>query len=256
MPADAGSPKGMLSDSTLSQSLRSTSELLSKPPTAILLVSAHWETGPELAVTSSPRPSLVFDYSGFPPETYEYKYPCRGDPELAQRTVELLNAAGHACQPDEERGYDHGVFVPLMLAFPDADVPVVALSLHKSLDPAMHLSIGRALSPLRDDGVLILGSGLSFHNMAAFSFSGNSKSGDAKGERWDSALNAAVTAEPAVREAALTKWAELPDARASHPREEHLLPLLVVAGAGGEDLGQNTFRDRYMGVIVSNFRFG
>lgn len=248
--------KGMFSDSSLSEALRATSSLLSgQKPKAILLISAHWETGPDLAITSSPRPPLLFDYSGFPPETYEYTYPCQGDPELARRAADLLNAAGHPCRLDGERGYDHGIFVPLMLAFPSADIPVVALSLHRSLDPAMHLSIGRTLSPLRDEGVLIIGSGLSFHSMAAFSFSGNSGS-STRGERWDIALNTAVTAEPSVRDAALAEWESLPDARASHPREEHLLPLLVAAGAGSEDRGVNTFRDAYMDVIVSNFRFG
>ena len=230
----------------------------SEPPTkpkAILVVSAHWEEGPELAVLTSPKPPMLYDYFGFPPETYEFKYDAPGDPALASRVQKLLEEGGHPTRPEPARGFDHGVFVPLLLAYPEADIPVIALSLHNSLNAAVHLSIGEKLRPLRDEGVLIIGSGVSFHNMAHFDMVG-SKVGT-RGHDFDDALNYNVTLDdPKARDAALTNWARLKDARHSHPREEHLLPLMVVAGAAGSDLARRNFAETYMGVRLSGFRFG
>lgn len=218
-------------------------------PRAILIVSAHW-LAPSFTATSAARPDLIYDYHGFPEHTYRLSYPAPGDPALAARVVDLLKGAGLPAAEDPGRGFDHGVFVPLKLAFPAADVPVVALSLRSDLDPGAHLAAGRALAPLREEGVLILGSGMSFHNMRGY--------GDprftAPSEDFDSWLSEAV-ADPAVRDQTLAAWAEAPGGLQSHPRgqEEHLLPLMVAAGAGGP--GRRDFSDRVMEVALSAFRF-
>jgi len=143
-----------------------------------------------------------------------------------------------------------------MLGYPSACIPVVALSLHRDLLPEQHLDIGRALRPLRDEGVLIIGSGHSFHNMSGFSFGGNRDGVGAKGLDWDKALNEVATGDAKDRDRKLSNWRDLPGAREAHPREEHLMPLLVVAGAAGEDRGRNILNDAYMGVKASAFCFG
>jgi aromatic ring-opening dioxygenase catalytic subunit (LigB family) len=134
---------------------------LAQPPTALIVISAHWEeTVP--SVTGAESPPLIYDYGGFPPETYKYTYNAPGDPALAARISALIDSAGLGpARVSSDRGWDHGVFVPMMLAFPAADIPIVALSLVSGYDPAMHWQIGRALRPLRDEGVAIVGSGSS-----------------------------------------------------------------------------------------------
>jgi aromatic ring-opening dioxygenase catalytic subunit (LigB family) len=244
----------------LTEHLRSISSQPPEKPKAILAISAHWEEGDEVAVTSSVQPPLVFDYYGFPPHTYQYRYDAPGDPELASRVCSLLTAKGHPCRLDAARGLDHGVFVPLLLAYPAADIPVICLSLHRSLDAKLHLSIGQALRPLRDEGVLLLGSGMSFHNMRAFVMSGRSDQGGElpAGARFDEALVAAVTTRDlSARTASLAAWTALPDARLCHPRAEHLLPLMVAAGAASDnEPATRMFGGTYMGAVISGFRFG
>jgi aromatic ring-opening dioxygenase catalytic subunit (LigB family) len=201
------------------------------------------------------HPPLLFDYHGFPEHTYRLSYPAAGYPQLAVRVRELLGAAGIASDEDAVRGYDHGVFVPFLLIYPDADVPVVQLSLRANLDPNAHLDIGRALAPLRDEGVLIIGSGMSYHNLREF-FSPSERAIQAS-ERFDTALSAAVEeADPTLRNAKLTAWAQMPDALACHPHAEHLLPLMVAAGAAGIDRGRRTWNDHLFGKAVSAFQFG
>jgi aromatic ring-opening dioxygenase catalytic subunit (LigB family) len=162
----------------------------------------------------------------------------------------LLAAAGLPAAEDPQRSWDHGVFVPLKLVTPDADIPVVQLSLKADLDPEAHLAAGRALSPLRDEGVLIVGSGMSWHNMRGFgpAFTERSAIFDAWMER--------AVADPARRDEALAHWAEAPYGREAHPREEHLLPLMVAAGAAGTDPGRIAFRDQVMDVVISAVEFG
>ena len=219
-----GGPNPLLKPRTKgSRHMAALSDQCAVPPQKILVVSAHWEETDELAVTSAELPSMLFDYYGFPPETYKYQYPARGDAETAQRVASLLGAAGIPCHLDPTRGFDHGVFVPLMLAWPNADVPVVCLSLHASLDAAAHIQIGAALRPLRAEGVLIIGSGNSFHNMR--------EKDPARAAKFNAALTAAVCAPPTERAKALVEWEQLEEARFAHPRPEHLLPLHVVAGA-------------------------
>ena len=203
-------------------------------PSAVLLISAHWQTTVP-TLTSGARPQLIFDYGGFPPESYKYTYAARGDPGVAKRAAALLQAAGIAARLDESRGWDHGVFVPMMLMFPKADVPIVCLSLLTNADPAQHFELGRALRPLRDEGVLILGSGSSYHNMGGF-FGGVANAGDASAA-FDAYLTAACAAPAAERRNRLLNWERAPFARACHPPggEEHLLPLHVVAGAAYDD---------------------
>jgi aromatic ring-opening dioxygenase catalytic subunit (LigB family) len=230
--------------------LRGLVATLPARPRAVLLVSGHWL---EAAFTagSHPRPPLIYDYYGFPEHTYHLRYDAPGDPVLAARVQELLADAGLPAGIDAQRGYDHGVFIPLKLVLPDADVPVVPLSLLASLDASAHLAAGRALAPLRDEGVLIVGSGMSFHNMRAY---GDSSFGPVS-DAFDAWLTAAVEAEPAARDARLASWDEAPNARLSHPprAEEHLLPLMVAAGAAGE--GHRIFSDRVMETTISAFRF-
>ena len=156
----------------LANSLADIPRQLGQTPKAVLMVTAHWE---ERAFTlgSSPAPGMVYDYGGFPPHTYQIVYPAPGAPALAQRVQGLLEAAGLPVAQDAQRGYDHGSFVPLAVMFPDADVPVLQMSLRTGLDPAQHLALGRALAVLRDEGVLIVGSGLSYHNLRAFGRAGS-----------------------------------------------------------------------------------
>jgi aromatic ring-opening dioxygenase catalytic subunit (LigB family) len=231
--------------------LRSLNGTLPRTPTALLVISAHWETKAPTVIASE-SPPLYYDYYGFPPHTYELTWPAPGAPKLASRVAELLVAAGIESKLETERGFDHGVFVPLKVAYPEAQIPTVQLSLQDGLDPAQHLAIGRALEPLRDEGVLIVGSGMSYHNMRGLM----SGSGAADSERFDQWLTSAVAKEPAARDEALASWTKAPAARATHPREEHLLPLMVVAGAAGSDRGQRVFRDKVMGAVVSAVRFG
>jgi aromatic ring-opening dioxygenase catalytic subunit (LigB family) len=179
------------------------------------------------------------------------RYDAPGDPDLAKRAAGLLLDAGLASGVDYERGWDHGVFVPLKVAFPDADIPVVEMSLDRSLDPALHAAAGRALAPLRDEGVLIVGSGMSFHNMRAY--------GDPRAlpysQAFDQWLTAAAVAEPAERAKLFAGWSDAPAGRVSHPREEHLIPLMVAAGASAAP-GQHDFSGAVMGTQISGYRFG
>ncbi len=233
--------------------LRGILATLPAPPRAILLVSAHWLTR-DFAVTSGTQPSLIFDYSGFPKHTYELRYPAPGDPALAATIVKLLEGAGLAAHEDPERGFDHGMFVPLLLIAPEAEIPVVQLSLRRDLDPAAHLAAGRALAALRDEGVLIVGSGMSFHNMRGY---GDPRFGPVSDE-FDAWLMQTVEGAPAARDEALEAWEQAPSARLSHPprAEEHLLPLLVAAGAAAGAPGKRVFSDRVMETTLSAFRFG
>lgn len=223
-------------------------------PKAVLVVSGHWETE-RPTVNTSPRPPLLFDYYGFPEHTYRLTYPVAGSPAVARRVRELLAASGMPCDEEPERGLDHGVFIPFKLIYPDADVPVVQLSLNRNLDASTHLSLGRALVPLRDEGVLIVGSGMSYHNLRDL-FSSDPRSTNAAVE-FDAWLNEAVTeSDPAAREKKLAAWHQAPGARAAHPRPEHLIPLMVAAGAAGEDPGRRTYNQPLLGKPVSGFQFG
>lgn len=235
----------------MEQWLRGLAATLPARPTAVLVISGHWEE-PQVTVNSAANPDLYFDYYGFPPHTYELTYPAPGNPTLAHQVQELLTSGGFVCAETNERGLDHGVFVPFKLFLPAAEIPVVQLSLVQGLDPDIHLRIGEALAPLRDEGVLIVGSGMSYHNMQAL----QGGSGLAASEQFDRWLSTACELPPAERRQALTDWAKAPSALNAHPREEHLLPLMVAAGAAMNEPGQHIYRDRVMNATVSAFRFG
>jgi len=230
--------------------LRGIAGSLPERPKAVLVVSGHWETE-RPTVNVAARPKLLFDYFGFPEHTYRLTYPAPGAPGLAARVQGLLAEAGIAADAEAERGLDHGVFIPLMLVFPDADIPILQLSLQNRLDPAEHMAIGRALAPLRDEGVLIVGSGMSYHNLRDFF----SPRGVDEAQAFDDWLAEAV-ADPGKRDGALAAWSGAPGARASHPREEHLLPLMVAAGAAEGEPGVRTYADHILGKAISGFRFG
>jgi aromatic ring-opening dioxygenase catalytic subunit (LigB family) len=229
--------------------LRALPDLLPERPKAILIVSGHWETD-GFAFTAAKRPPLIYDYHGFPPHTYQLTYPAPGDPALAARAADLLREAGLPAARDPVRGLDHGVFVPLKVAFPDADVAVVEMSVDRRLDPAQHLTAGRALAPLRDEGVLIVGAGMSFHNMRGY---GDPRATDPS-RQFDAWLAGAATQDAAPRADALMRWADAPAGRFSHPREEHLLPLMVAAGAS-EAAGEHVYGELVMQTAISGFRF-
>jgi aromatic ring-opening dioxygenase catalytic subunit (LigB family) len=225
--------------------------LLPEQPKAILIVSGHWEEA-DFTVHTGETPALLFDYSGFPEHTYRLRWDASGAPDLARRVKARLEGAGFATAENATRGWDHGVFVPMKVAVPDADIPTVQLSLRKDLDPEAHIRAGQALATLRDEGVLIVGSGMSFHNMRTLGHDVT-----AQADIFDAALSEAVTdQDPDSRRARVAAWASLPQARFAHPREEHLLPLMVALGAGGDDSAVHAFRDHVIGWTVSAFRFG
>lgn len=235
----------------LEASLQALPATLPARPKAILMISAHWEA-PAFTVMTAAAPGMLYDYGGFPAHTYEVVYPAPGDPALAERVVALIEAAGLPAARDAQRGFDHGAFCTLAPMYPQADIPVVQLSLRQGLDPAEHLALGRALAPLRDEGVLILGSGFSFHNLRLYGAAGAEPSA-----RFDAWLQAVVP-PAAGREAQLTAWEQAPAARLAHAREEHLLPLMVAAGAaGGEAASCNYHETTFFGAVTaSSFRFG
>jgi aromatic ring-opening dioxygenase catalytic subunit (LigB family) len=225
---------------------------LPEHPKAILVVSGHWE---ELkpTVSTAAKPGMLFDYYGFPEHTYHLSYPAPGAPDLAHRVRGLLQAAKIDCDTDDSRGFDHGVFVPQLIIDPGATIPVVMLSMQHDLDPAAHLAIGKAIAPLRDEGVLIIGSGSSYHNLREFF---GPRGNDAALAFDDWLHETATQTDPGGREARLEAWAQAPGARDCHPREDHLIPLMVAAGAAGSDPGRRSFRDFLGGKAVSCFSFG
>ncbi|MFZ2294525.1 MAG: class III extradiol ring-cleavage dioxygenase, partial [Polaromonas sp.] len=178
--------------------------------------------------TGGIQPELIYDYFGFPPETYELQYKAPGQPALAKQAAALLQHAGYDAKVDPSYGWDHGVFIPLKVMFPDADIPVVAMSLQASLDPVLHCNLGKALRPLRDEGVLLVGSGMSYHNLRNFI---NGGPASLAFHNW---LDDALDGNWAERTEQLAQWGSAPGGRASHPREEHLIPLMVASGAGSD----------------------
>ena len=224
---------------------------LPERPRAILLVSGHWEE-PQVTVHNGDGQPLLYDYYGFPEHTYRLRWDAPGAPDVARRAKALIEAAGYPVGVERARGWDHGVFVPMKVAVPNADIPLVQLSLRADLDPAAHIAIGRALAPLRDDGVLIVGSGMSFHNLRE-----RGPHVTARANAWDAALTDAVTdADPAARARRVANWRDLPHAAFAHPREEHLLPLMVALGAGGDDPARGDFNGHVLGWAISGYRFG
>lgn len=228
-----GGPMPLLGDQGHQEMVSCLENMASRivKPDAILVVSAHWEQ-PYPTITSGQSPSLIYDYYGFPEASYQIEYPCAGAPSLAHDIYQLLTAAGIEAKQDASRGFDHGLFVPLKIMYPEANIPCVQLSLMASLDPAAHIAIGRALRSLHHKNVLVVGSGFSFHNMRAF-FTPETDESRAQNhafEGWlsDTCCNTDLTETD--RAARLVAWEKAPAARYCHPREEHLLPLHVCYG--------------------------
>jgi aromatic ring-opening dioxygenase catalytic subunit (LigB family) len=221
--------------------------LLPARPAALLVVTAHWEAAVP-TVTGGESPALVYDYHGFPKETYEITYPACGSAALANRAAALLRQGGIDATVDANHGWDHGVFIPLKVMFPDADIPVVAMSLKAGLDPADHVAMGAALRPLRNEGVLIMGSGMSYHNLRQM---GNGPAA-AQFDHW---LDTALTGNAKHRRDHLCQWSDAPAGRQAHPREEHLLPLMVASGAGSDAPGRKMWSGLVGPTVVSAWAF-
>ena len=200
-------------------------------PSAIVVVSAHWEET-EATITAHPKPPIIYDYYGFPPESYSLEYPAPGDPELAARLADLLAEKGVTARLDHERGFDHGLYIPLLLMYPEADIPCVQISLLSSLDPEVHIRVGSALSDLSRDNILVLGSGFSFHNLKVLMGRGSNgpDSGNEEFESWLIDTCTSSDIDESTRARRLIDWERAPAARYCHPREEHLLPLHVCYG--------------------------
>lgn len=236
----------------LEAALRDMPRQLAQAPMAVLMISAHWEER-EFTVMGHARPGMLYDYGGFPAHTYEVQYPAPGSPALAQRVVALAQAAGLRCSIDMQRGFDHGAFVPMSVIYPEAQVPMVQLSMQHGYDPAAHLALGRSLAPLRDEGVLIIGSGLSFHNMRMWGPAATLPS-----KAFDDWLDRTLQgATGDARDRALERWADVPGARLSHPREDHLLPLMMAVGAAHDDRATRVYHEEafFGGAAVSSWRF-
>lgn len=224
-------------------------------PSAIVVVTAHWETEP-IEVATATKPTMLYDYYGFPPETYELSYPAEGAPVLGRHVIEALNSQAIAAVENEQRGFDHGTFVPLLLMYPKADIPVLQLSLNADLSADTHLNYGKALGQALPADTLVVGSGLSFHNLKSLMGSmSNSVTASRESIEFDDWLTDSVTQPAAQVQDSLRNWATAPHARYCHPREEHLLPLHVIAGvaaARGQTL-TSVYSDVLMGHRVSAF---
>ena len=249
-----GGPLPLLDDpghTQLVRFLRNCPALFDRPR-AILVVSAHWEEA-VATILGGEQPDLYYDYNGFPPESYMLRYPAPGHPELARQLGTLLEHSGIRWQLDTTRGYDHGLFVPLTLMYPDADIPCLQLSLLGSLDPAAHIELGRALAPLREQGVLILGSGSSFHNMQAFQDGQASLARCATFDNW--LRHTCCDRECDKTRSELVHWKSGPEALYAHPREEHLVPLHVCFGAAMDSgsRAEQVFNGDMMGYRMSAF---
>lgn len=222
-------------------------------PEAILLISAHWEEQVP-TIQSGAEPELYFDYYNFPEETYHYTYSAPGAPQLADKIGDLLAESGLPAAKDEKRGFDHGLFVPLMLMYPEASVPCLQLSLYNSLDPQQHINLGRAIRALRDENILIIGSGSSFHNLPAFREPPTTETRRLN-SGFETYLRRTLTGDmdESEREAELVAWESAIGARYCHPREEHLLPIHVcygIAGTSADRVVEVEYMDRTASMYI------
>ena len=224
-------------------------------PDAIVVISAHWEES-VVRITAAESPAMLYDYHGFPPETYQYQYDAPGHPELARRVCNMLKEAGINAALDHQRGYDHGLFVPLMIMYPAADIPCIQISLVEGLDAAEHVRIGKAIRDLKTDNLLILGSGFSFHNMQALMSHKGSQidSRNQAFEAWLAETCSAPELSDKERESRLINWEMAPHASYCHPRAEHLLPLQVCYGIGGS-AATAVFQGQVAGFLTSAYQW-
>lgn len=250
-----GGPLPILGDPGHKAMVDFMQELPSKlrKPDAILVISAHWEESVP-TLLGADRPKMFYDYYGFPDEAYNITYPAPGSPELATRVAALLKGKGISSRVDTERGYDHGLFIPLKLMYPAADIPSLQISLVRGLNPVTHIALGAALRDLMGDDILVIGSGFSFHNMREFQF-GGSKKPDLPNEAFQGWLIDTCTGSQAQVERRLIDWEKAPSARYCHPREEHLLPLHVCVGMA-QSPAQLVFDDYIAGKRAVAFLWG
>ena len=213
-------------------------------PRCIVIFSAHWQCE-SVSISADTEHQLFYDYRGFPEHTYQFNWAPKGSVDVAQTIQGLLHAHAIPAQLTTDRGLDHGVFIPLMLADPTAAIPVVQVSLHASLDPKMHLAMGRALAELRNKAIMCIGSGLSFHNVNALR--GRTPGGQA--EQFASELMAAITQPSTIRDSALCDILNHPELALAHPTTEHLLPLHVIAGLSDHP-GTISFIDQIAGSTI------
>ncbi|MEO6041207.1 MAG: class III extradiol ring-cleavage dioxygenase [Croceibacterium sp.] len=237
----------------LEASIKDVRRELAERPTAVLMVSGHWEER-GFAVSSAAQPGMLYDYYGFPEYTYRIHYRAPGSPALAERVQGLLEEGKVSARLDPERGFDHGTFSLMEPLYPEATIPVVQMSVDRSFDPALHLEVGRLLAPLRREGVAIVGSGLSYHNLR-----NRDRSAEVPSKAFDGWLqDTLVRATPRERTERLEHWDSAPYARTAHPREDHLIPLMVAVGAAEDEPGACIYhQDDLLGHwSASSFRFG
>jgi aromatic ring-opening dioxygenase catalytic subunit (LigB family) len=238
----------------LEASLHDVRRELGQAPRAVLMISGHWEAD-RFLLSSAAHPPMVYDYSGFPEHTYRIRYDAPGAPALAETVRAMLQRGGVASGLDPQRGFDHGTFTMMHTMYPEADMPLLTLSIGADYDPAEHIKVGELIAPLRDEGVLIIGSGFSFHDNRAMR-SGAGAEPSAVFDRW---LNdSLVKSSPDERRRRLIRWSEAPAARAAHPREDHLIPLMVAVGAAGDGAGARVYHqsDLMGSITASSYRFG
>lgn len=243
-----GGPMPMLGDASHKAMVDFMRQLPSRlrKPDAILVISAHWEENTATLI-GAPTPAMLYDYYGFPDEAYEIIYPAPGNPEMAERIAGLLNKNNIPAHINSQRGFDHGLFIPLKLMYPQADIPSLQLSLLRSLNPVAHIALGKALRALMDENILVIGSGFSFHNLSAFSWQGIGAPDPANDAFQNWLIEVCTGPIPqSEREQRLIEWAKAPSARYCHPREEHLLPLHVCLGMADKS-AELIFDDQILG---------
>ncbi|KAI1176447.1 Extradiol ring-cleavage dioxygenase, class III enzyme, subunit B [Nemania sp. FL0916] len=229
-------------------------------PKAIVIFSAHWEAGPrDIQVNTATSTDLIFDYYGFPPEYYKVQYPNKGSPELASKVIELLRNAGIKAE-GVKRGLDHGVFVGFSVAFDPAknplNIPIVQVSQYNSQDVDLHYRLGQAVAALRDENIVVIGAGMSVHNLQHMRLAFNSPQPLPYVASFDEALKPAMEASPSERQARMAEVAKRPDARQAHPRFDHLMPAYIAAGAAGEDTGKQIWTHHEGSMGWAMYRFG
>lgn len=237
----------------LEESLLKVRREIGELPRAVLAISGHWESD-RFLVSSAAHPPMVYDYHGFPEEMYRIRYDAPGEPAIASEVHALLSRGGVRCGLDPAQGFDHGTFSVMKTLYPDATMPIVQLSLRMDYDPAAHLKVGRLIAPLRDNGILIIGSGSSYHDLRGIRGSG----GPASLTFDDWLEETLVGVDPSERHQRLINWTSALAARAAHPQEDHLMPLMVAVGAAGGDDGTRIYhQDDFMGgITLSSYRFG
>jgi len=243
-----GGPLPILNDPSHGKMIRFMENLPSilNKPDSIIVFSAHWEED-IITIQSGSEPGIVYDYYGFPDAAYHLNYPCKGNSKLAEKVAELFKECGIEYRMDNHRAYDHGSYIPLMMMYPNADIPVIQVSLNHNLDPLTHLNIGKALRRLNNENILIIGSGFSFHNMRQFDFTGKDIEDKLNDEFQDSLIQICCNENDIEKRwQYITEWEIIPGARYCHPREEHLLPLFVCAGLSNCN-GTKIFDDYILG---------